>query len=158
MRVCWNRQTGTFEGRVSYGVWVQVPSLAPKNNTVLYERCCFLRGEQAGANPLNCSWNMRINKAYQPLGGLLKVTVWSNTQFPSLAPRRSKVCFTLTCFLPPVENKSFARSLAPLFRKKSHCTFAARPKTHSQRLGLLLTFCGVKSNSKKERGISFSPS
>ena len=29
MRVCWNRQTGTFEGRVSYGVWVQVPSLAP---------------------------------------------------------------------------------------------------------------------------------
>ena len=29
MRVCWNRQTGTFEGRVSYGVRVQVPSLAP---------------------------------------------------------------------------------------------------------------------------------
>ncbi len=28
--MCWNRQTGTFEGRVSYGVWVQVPSLAPK--------------------------------------------------------------------------------------------------------------------------------
>ncbi len=30
MRVCWNRQTGTFEGRVSIAVWVQVPSLAPK--------------------------------------------------------------------------------------------------------------------------------
>ncbi len=29
LRVCWNRQTGTFEGRVSYGVWVQVPSPAP---------------------------------------------------------------------------------------------------------------------------------
>ena len=30
MRECWNWQTGTFEGRVSHGVWVQVPSLAPK--------------------------------------------------------------------------------------------------------------------------------
>ena len=30
MRGCWNRQTGTFEVRVSYGVGVQVPSLAPK--------------------------------------------------------------------------------------------------------------------------------
>ena len=30
MRVCWNRQTGTFEGRVLYNVWVQVPLLAPK--------------------------------------------------------------------------------------------------------------------------------
>ena len=29
MRGCWNRQTGTFEVRVSYGVGVQVPSLAP---------------------------------------------------------------------------------------------------------------------------------
>ena len=28
-RVCWNRQTGTFEGRVSKDVWVQVPLLAP---------------------------------------------------------------------------------------------------------------------------------
>ena len=28
-RECWNRQTGTFEGRVSQGVRVQVPSLAP---------------------------------------------------------------------------------------------------------------------------------
>ncbi len=29
MRVCWNWQTGTFEGRVSIDVRVQVPSLAP---------------------------------------------------------------------------------------------------------------------------------
>ena len=29
MRLCWNRQTGTFEGRVSADVWVQVPSTAP---------------------------------------------------------------------------------------------------------------------------------
>ena len=28
-RVCWNWQTGTFEGRVSIDVRVQVPSLAP---------------------------------------------------------------------------------------------------------------------------------
>ena len=34
MRVCWNWQTGTFEGRVSYGVRVQVPSLAPKNHHI----------------------------------------------------------------------------------------------------------------------------
>ena len=27
--MCWNRQTGTFEGRVSIDVWVQVPLLAP---------------------------------------------------------------------------------------------------------------------------------
>ena len=32
MRVCWNRQTGTFEGRVSIDVWVQVPSLAPEKS------------------------------------------------------------------------------------------------------------------------------
>lgn len=31
-RVCWNRQTGTFEGRVSRDVWVQVPLLAPKGD------------------------------------------------------------------------------------------------------------------------------
>ena len=29
MRMCWNRQTGTFEGRVSTDVWVQVPLSAP---------------------------------------------------------------------------------------------------------------------------------
>ena len=32
MRVCWNRQTGTFEGRVWRRVRVQVPSLAPNKN------------------------------------------------------------------------------------------------------------------------------
>ena len=32
-RVCWNRQTGTFEGRVFHDVWVQVPSLAPKRKS-----------------------------------------------------------------------------------------------------------------------------
>ena len=30
--------------------------------------------EQVGANPLICSWNMKTNKIYQLLGGLLKVT------------------------------------------------------------------------------------
>ena len=30
MRQCWTRQTGTFEGRVSNDVWVQVPFAAPK--------------------------------------------------------------------------------------------------------------------------------
>ena len=29
LRVCWNWQTGTFEGRVLHDVRVQVPSLAP---------------------------------------------------------------------------------------------------------------------------------
>ena len=29
MRICWNWQTGTFEGRVPYGVWVQVPLSVP---------------------------------------------------------------------------------------------------------------------------------
>ena len=33
MRVCWNWQTGTFEGRVLYDVRVQVPSLAPKRKS-----------------------------------------------------------------------------------------------------------------------------
>ena len=32
MRVCWNWQTGTFEGRVFHDVRVQVPSLAPRRN------------------------------------------------------------------------------------------------------------------------------
>lgn len=39
MRVCWNWQTGTFEGRVSYGVRVQVPSLAPTVSP--YRTHCF---------------------------------------------------------------------------------------------------------------------
>ena len=41
MRVCWNRQTGTFEGRVSFDVRVQVPSLAPqKDDVVTYKKPC----------------------------------------------------------------------------------------------------------------------
>ena len=43
MRGCWNRQTGTFEVRVSNGVGVQVPSLAPKiesrHSPTLYFLC-----------------------------------------------------------------------------------------------------------------------
>ena len=31
MRQCWNRQTGTFEGRVSTDVRVQVPFAAPSS-------------------------------------------------------------------------------------------------------------------------------
>ncbi len=40
LRVCWNRQTGTFEGRVSTDVWVQVPLLAPLNLILLGEIFC----------------------------------------------------------------------------------------------------------------------
>ena len=36
MRVCWNRQTGTFEGRVFHDVRVQVPSLAPHAHSAEY--------------------------------------------------------------------------------------------------------------------------
>ena len=41
MRVCWNWQTGTFEGRVLHDVRVQVPSLAPterlyRNDTAFF--------------------------------------------------------------------------------------------------------------------------
>ncbi len=50
MRVCWNRQTGTFEGRVSTDVWVQVPSLAP-NSTIIVE-FLFLSRNKKG-NRLN---------------------------------------------------------------------------------------------------------
>ena len=35
MRGCWNRQTGTFEVRVSNDVWVQVPFLAPRKKSLL---------------------------------------------------------------------------------------------------------------------------
>ncbi len=42
LRECWNRQTGTFEGRVSYGVRVQVPSLAPKIGKRPLGTCRFL--------------------------------------------------------------------------------------------------------------------
>ncbi len=35
MRMCWNRQTGTFEGRVSNDVWVQVPLSAPEKKQPL---------------------------------------------------------------------------------------------------------------------------
>ena len=43
MRGCWNRQTGTFEVRVSYGVGVQVPSLAPRKKGTA-KAVPFLRG------------------------------------------------------------------------------------------------------------------
>lgn len=36
MRACWNWQTGTFEGRMSYGVRVQVPLLAPNKTNSLF--------------------------------------------------------------------------------------------------------------------------
>ena len=36
MRVCWNWQTGTFEGRVFHDVRVQVPSLAVRDRTGLF--------------------------------------------------------------------------------------------------------------------------
>ena len=42
MRVCWNRQTGTFEGRVSKDVWVQVPLLAPQMKQESF-LSCFVR-------------------------------------------------------------------------------------------------------------------
>lgn len=39
MRECWNWQTGTFEGRVLYDVWVQVPSRAPVLESVKPHEC-----------------------------------------------------------------------------------------------------------------------
>ena len=50
MRVCWNWQTGTFEGRVLYDVRVQVPSLALMKKTCLMQVFFgiwkyFLKGE-----------------------------------------------------------------------------------------------------------------
>ena len=48
MRACWNRQTGTFEGRVFHDVWVQVPLLAPKKralvNQVLFSTGAVISG------------------------------------------------------------------------------------------------------------------
>ena len=38
MRVCWNWQTGTFEGRVLHDVRVQVPSLAPTFFVLVFQR------------------------------------------------------------------------------------------------------------------------
>ncbi len=54
MRVCWNRQTGTFEGRVSYGVWVQVPSLAPRRRGLCIVRDDF-SFEKSSAHSRRCS-------------------------------------------------------------------------------------------------------
>ena len=51
MRGCWNRQTGTFEVRVSNGVGVQVPSLAPKLGDRLLPISQFLCSV-GGLNPL----------------------------------------------------------------------------------------------------------
>ena len=51
MRVCWNRQTGTFEGRVSKDVWVQVPLLAPMKETSEKE-VSFLLHKFKKTNPL----------------------------------------------------------------------------------------------------------
>ncbi len=60
MRVCWNRQTGTFEGRVSKDVWVQVPLLAPISSPLGEE--IFL------LNIINGVFNMkRFNKIHSIL-------------------------------------------------------------------------------------------
>ena len=60
MRACWNRQTGTFEGRVSYDVWVQVPLLAPniaglcKGSTTDSDSVCL------GSNPSPAAKNRQV--------------------------------------------------------------------------------------------------
>ncbi len=41
MRVCWNWQTGTFEGRVLHDVRVQVPSLAPIKRLYRFDTVFF---------------------------------------------------------------------------------------------------------------------
>ena len=46
MRECWNWQTGTFEGRVSHGVWVQVPSLTPGIKGLSFKAKSFLNVAQ----------------------------------------------------------------------------------------------------------------
>ena len=47
MRVCWNRQTGTFEGRVFHDVRVQVPSLAPLKGIDIKYQSSFNLYQQA---------------------------------------------------------------------------------------------------------------
>ena len=66
-RSCWNRQTGTFEGRVSTDVWVQVPSTAPDDNrnfdTERIRIAVFLlsgkglNSGDSGDKAITCSWN-----------------------------------------------------------------------------------------------------
>ena len=41
MRACWNWQTGTFEVRVLYDIWVQVPLPAPNKRTVHWAGLLF---------------------------------------------------------------------------------------------------------------------
>ena len=54
MRVCWNRQTGTFEGRVSRDVWVQVPLLAPEKSCEMHDFFVYVKylRHTSGAIPL----------------------------------------------------------------------------------------------------------
>ena len=42
MRACWNWQTGTFEVRVLYDIWVQVPLPAPNKRTVHWAVLLFI--------------------------------------------------------------------------------------------------------------------
>lgn len=62
MRSCWNRQTGTFEGRVSTDVWVQVPSTAPSDEDSSFEGSFFII--------MLCALNSKIDKESATSGGL----------------------------------------------------------------------------------------
>ena len=55
MRGCWNRQTGTFEVRVSFDVWVRPPSLAPYGEVAEWLKALVLKTSEGntsvGSNP-----------------------------------------------------------------------------------------------------------
>ena len=61
MRVCWNWQTGTFEGRVFHDVRVQVPSLAPVIKAVPKRYSLFFVYGGQGKSAVGISHKMRVS-------------------------------------------------------------------------------------------------
>ncbi len=114
MRVCWNRQTGTFEGRVWRRVRVQVPSLAPKRHQLRLMSFFISKKTFRDLNPKRAD-GVKQNSpgdcfvAARCAGGYRMRKHWVAKQcrlpeascVPSLAPRGYRLWYPLFCYCLP---------------------------------------------------------
>ena len=124
MRGCWNRQTGTFEVRVSIDVGVQVPSLAPNHGRwrKAIFRLLLLPTRDAESFPIRTDWkqvlragmetskNVPQNRFKQPLlctilNPKYRIHAWGSFCFVQSGLAHGLL--TTPCFFVFVENGTF---------------------------------------------------
>ena len=129
MRGCWNRQTGTFEVRVSNGVGVQVPSLAPKLGDRLLPISQFLYSV-GGLNPRN---GFAVSQ-------VLRVVTTTSTCVPQNRGSKS-----------PTTPREFTYVL------ESHPFYSAFPKLGDRLLPISQFLCSIGGRrTRKDRNAVFS--